>query len=68
MSAMAAIPGTSLFLSASKDGEMKLWDAAKCQLLHIWPKVHDRRTFLNARGFGQVMQVTWGRMYVLAAL
>ena len=63
VSAMAAIPGTPLFLSASKDGEMKLWDAARCQQLHVWPKVHDKRTFLNARGFGQVIQVRVGRTW-----
>ncbi|CAI5536656.1 unnamed protein product, partial [Closterium sp. Naga37s-1] len=57
VSAILSLPGTPLFLSAGKDGEVKLWDASRCQLLREWPRVHEKRTFLNARGFGAVMQV-----------
>lgn len=56
VSSIAVIPGSSLFLSGGKDGDMKLWDAATCEQILHWPRIHERRTFLNARGFGAVTQ------------
>lgn len=58
ISCVSAIPGTSLFFTGSKDGDVKLWDANKCELVNHWHKVHDRHMFLqhNARGFGAVVQ------------
>lgn len=54
----SVIPGTSLFLTGSKDGDVKLWDVKKFELIHHWPKVHDKHTFLqpNSRGFGGVVR------------
>ncbi len=56
---MTAVPGTSLFFTGSKDGDVKLWDVSKATMLGQWHKVHDRHTFLqhNARGFGAFVQV-----------
>ncbi|GBG74814.1 hypothetical protein CBR_g19326 [Chara braunii] len=56
ITSLAAIPGTSLFLTGSKDGDVKLWDATNCRQLICWQRVCDRRTFINARGFGTVMK------------
>lgn len=55
---VSAVPGTSLFFTGSKDGDVKLWDANKCELVNHWHKVHDKHMFLqhNARGFGAVVQ------------
>ncbi|KAL4572585.1 hypothetical protein LXL04_019365 [Taraxacum kok-saghyz] len=36
-----------LFLSGSKDGGVKLWDAKKARLVYQWPKLPDRYTFLQ---------------------
>ena len=57
---VSAVPGTPLFLTGSKDGDVKLWDANKCELINHWPKVHEKHMFLqhNARGFGAVVQVS----------
>lgn len=54
----SVIPGTSLFLTGSKDGDVKLWDVKKFELIHHWSKVHDKHTFLqpNSRGFGGVVR------------
>jgi WD40 repeat protein len=52
-----SVPGTSMFLTGGKDGEVKLWDAASSRLVRTWERAHDKRTFLNARGGGAVMQV-----------
>jgi hypothetical protein len=56
---VTAVPGTSLFFTGSKDGDVKLWDVSKATMLGQWHKVHDRHTFLqhNARGFGAFVQV-----------
>lgn len=58
ISCISAVPGTSLFFTGSKDGDVKLWDVNKCELVYHWHKVHDRHMFLqnNARGFGAVVQ------------
>jgi WD40 repeat protein len=55
---VTAVPGTSLFFTGSKDGDVKLWDVSKATMLGQWHKVHDRHTFLqhNARGFGAFVQ------------
>lgn len=50
---ISTIPNTSLFLTGSKDGDVKLWDAKRSQLIFNWQKLHERHTFLksNSRGF-----------------
>ncbi|KAH7280307.1 hypothetical protein KP509_37G060800 [Ceratopteris richardii] len=55
---VSAVPGTSLFFTGSKDGDIKLWDVKKCELVNHWQRVHDKQMFLqhNARGFGAVLQ------------
>ncbi|KAL6884562.1 hypothetical protein ACP4OV_010498 [Aristida adscensionis] len=52
------IPNTSLFLTGSKDGDVKLWDAKNSQLVFHWPKLHERHTFFQptSRGFGGVVR------------
>eukprot|EP00250_Pteridium_aquilinum_P017322 c23571_g1_i1 orf=63-7415(+) len=58
ISCVSAVPGTSLFFTGSKDGDVKLWDANKCELVNHWHRVHDKHMFLqhNARGFGATLQ------------
>lgn len=60
---ISTIPHTSLFLTGSKDGDVKLWDAKKSQLVFHWPKLHDKHTFLqpNSRGFAGVVRVFYLR-------
>ncbi|XP_065860150.1 uncharacterized protein [Euphorbia lathyris] len=55
---IATIPDTCLFLTGSKDGDVKLWDAKAAKLIYHWPKLHERRTFLqpSSRGFGGVVR------------
>ncbi|PRQ58513.1 putative transcription factor WD40-like family [Rosa chinensis] len=55
---ISTIPNTSLFLTGSKDGDVKLWDAKRAKLVYHWPKLHERHTFLqpSSRGFGGVVQ------------
>ncbi|KAJ8748468.1 hypothetical protein K2173_003364 [Erythroxylum novogranatense] len=55
---ISTIPHTSLFLTGSKDGDVKLWDAKAAKLIYHWPKLHDRRIFLqpSSRGFGGVVR------------
>ncbi|XP_010518332.1 PREDICTED: uncharacterized protein LOC104793635 isoform X1 [Camelina sativa] len=55
---ISTIPHTSLFLTGSKDGEVKLWDAKAAKLIHHWPKLHERHTFLqpNSRGYGAIIR------------
>ncbi|CAM8911029.1 unnamed protein product [Rhodiola kirilowii] len=55
---IAAIPNTSLFLTGSKDGDVKLWDAQKSRLVFHWQKLHERHTFLqpSMRGYSGVIQ------------
>lgn len=57
---ISTIPHTSFFLTGSKDGDVKLWDAKNAKLVFHWPKLHERHTFLqpSSRGFGGVVQVT----------
>jgi len=56
---IATIPNTSLFLTGSTDGDVKLWDAESSKLIHHWSKLHDKHTFLQSgsRGFGGVVRV-----------
>ncbi|VVB03520.1 unnamed protein product [Arabis nemorensis] len=49
---ISTIPHTSLFLTGSKDGDVKLWDAKAAKLIHHWPKLHERHTFLQPTSFG----------------
>lgn len=55
---ISTIPHTSFFLTGSKDGDVKLWDAKSAKLVFHWPKLHERHTFLqpSSRGFGGVVQ------------
>ncbi|XP_024963286.1 uncharacterized protein LOC112503489 isoform X1 [Cynara cardunculus var. scolymus] len=55
---ISAIPNTSFFLTGSKDGDVKLWDAKRAKLVYHWPKLHDKHTFLqpSSRGFGGVVR------------
>lgn len=57
---ISTIPHTSLFLTGSKDGDVKLWDAKAAKLVCHWPKLHEKRSFLqpSSRGFGGVARVT----------
>lgn len=41
------VPNTSLFLTGSKDGDIKLWDAKNTRLVYHWQKMHERHTFLQ---------------------
>jgi WD40 repeat protein len=56
---IATIPNTSLFLTGSTDGDVKLWDVASSKLIHHWSKIHEKHTFLQSgsRGFGGVVRV-----------
>ncbi|GLU00836.1 hypothetical protein SLE2022_181750 [Rubroshorea leprosula] len=55
---ISTIPNTSLFLTGSKDGDVKLWDAKTAKMVYHWSKLHDRHTFLqpSSRGFGGVVR------------
>lgn len=65
---ISTIPHTSLFLTGSKDGDVKLWDAKKSQLVFHWPKLHDKHTFLqpNSRGFAGVVRAGVTNIQVLS--
>ncbi|XP_073158819.1 uncharacterized protein [Henckelia pumila] len=56
---ITTIPNTSFFLTGSKDGDVKLWDAKMAKLVFHWPRLHERHTFLqpSSRGFGEVVRV-----------
>ncbi|KAL3622261.1 hypothetical protein CASFOL_033672 [Castilleja foliolosa] len=53
---ISTIPNTSFFLTGSKDGDVKLWDAKRAKLVYHWPRLHERQAFLQPsyRGFGGV--------------
>ncbi|CAK9136914.1 unnamed protein product [Ilex paraguariensis] len=55
---ISTIPNTSFFLTGSKDGDVKLWDAKRAKLVVHWPKLHERQTFLQprSRGFSGVVR------------
>ncbi|CAN1309391.1 DmX-like protein 1 [Linum perenne] len=55
---VSTIPQTSLFLTGSNDGDVKLWDAKAAKLVHHWPKLHERRTFVqpSSRGHSGVVR------------
>lgn len=55
---ISTIPNTSYFLTGSKDGDVKLWDAKRARLVFHWPRLHERHTFLqpSSRGFGGVVR------------
>lgn len=56
---IATIPNTSFFLTGSKDGDVKLWDAKRASLVFHWPRLHERHTFLqrSSQSFGGVTRV-----------
>ncbi|XP_023540638.1 uncharacterized protein LOC111800941 isoform X1 [Cucurbita pepo subsp. pepo] len=66
---ISSIPNTSLFLTGSKDGDVKLWDAKRAKLVHHWPKLHDRHTFLqpSSRGFGEVVRAAVTDIQVISS-
>ncbi|KAL0913039.1 hypothetical protein M5K25_016469 [Dendrobium thyrsiflorum] len=55
---ITTIPNTSMFLTGSKDGDVKLWDAKRAQLVFHWQRIHDRHTFIqpNSRTIGGVVR------------
>ncbi|GAB2231200.1 hypothetical protein Droror1_Dr00027489 [Drosera rotundifolia] len=53
---ISAIPNTTLFLTGSKDGDVKLWDAKTASLVYHWPKLHEKHTFLQW-GFGGIARI-----------
>ncbi|KAK7292823.1 hypothetical protein RJT34_15677 [Clitoria ternatea] len=55
---VVTIPNTSLFLTGSVDGDVKLWDAQSTKLIHHWSKIHEKHTFLqpSTRRFGGVVR------------
>ncbi|KAK8452923.1 hypothetical protein SEVIR_5G198200v4 [Setaria viridis] len=65
---VTTIPNTSLFLTGSKDGDVKLWDAKNSQLVFHWPKLHERHTFFQptSRGFGGVVRAAVTDLQVLS--
>ncbi|KAJ1283904.1 hypothetical protein BS78_03G163200 [Paspalum vaginatum] len=65
---VSAIPNTSLFLTGSKDGDVKLWDAKNSELVFQWPKLHERHTFFQptSRGFGGVVRAAVTDLQVLS--
>uniref|UniRef100_A0A7N0UFW7 Uncharacterized protein n=1 Tax=Kalanchoe fedtschenkoi TaxID=63787 RepID=A0A7N0UFW7_KALFE len=64
---IAVIPNTSLFLTGSKDGDVKLWDAQKSRLVFHWQKMHERHTFLqpSTRGYSSVVQAAVTDIHVV---
>ncbi|CAL4963239.1 unnamed protein product [Urochloa decumbens] len=65
---VTTIPNSSLFLTGSKDGDVKLWDAKHSQLVCHWPKLHERHTFFQptSRGFGGVVRAAVTDLQVLS--
>ncbi|KAK7275388.1 hypothetical protein RIF29_16504 [Crotalaria pallida] len=55
---VVTIPNTSMFLTGSTDGDIKLWDVKSSKLIHHWPRIHEKHTFLqpSSRGFGAVVR------------
>ncbi|XP_015699102.1 uncharacterized protein LOC102707069 [Oryza brachyantha] len=68
VSSVSTIPNTSLFLTGSKDGDVKLWDAKNSQLVFHWQKLHERHTFFQptSRGFGGVVRAAVTDIQVLS--
>lgn len=67
MTKISTIPNTSLFLTGSKDGDVKLWDAKNAKLVHQWSKLHERHTFLqpSTRGYGGVIRVMFFTLFLV---
>ncbi|CAA6665762.1 unnamed protein product [Spirodela intermedia] len=65
---IVTIPHTSLVLTGSKDGDVKLWDARRCQMIFHWQKMHERHTFLqpSSRGFGGIARAAVTDIQVLS--
>lgn len=55
---ITTIPNTNMFLTGSKDGDVKLWDAKRAQLVFHWRRIHDRHTFIQptSRSIGGVVR------------
>lgn len=68
VTSVSTIPNTSLFLTGSKDGDVKLWDAKNSQLVFHWQKLHERHTFFQptSRGFGGVVRAAVTDIQVLS--
>eukprot|EP00850_Spirogloea_muscicola_P013937 SM000097S24790 [mRNA] locus=s97:236557:248609:- [translate_table: standard] len=64
IASVVAIPDTPIVVTGSKEGDLKVWDVSRQQLLQHVPDAHDKRMFLNARGLGALMQC--GVMNLLA--
>ncbi|KAG9447852.1 hypothetical protein H6P81_013980 [Aristolochia fimbriata] len=64
---ISTIPYTSLFLTGSKDGDVKLWDARRQELVFHWQKLHERHTFLqpSSQGFGGIVRAAVTDIHVL---
>lgn len=64
---IVTIPNTSLFLTGSEDGDVKLWDAQGKNLIQHWSKLHDKHTFLqpSSRGFGGIVRVIFYTSYIM---
>ncbi|XP_020588907.1 uncharacterized protein LOC110030508 [Phalaenopsis equestris] len=62
------IPNTSMFLTGSKDGDVKLWDAKTAQLVFHWQRIHDRHTFIqpDSRSIGGVVRAAVTDIHVLS--
>uniref|UniRef100_A0ACD5VM29 Uncharacterized protein n=1 Tax=Avena sativa TaxID=4498 RepID=A0ACD5VM29_AVESA len=67
VTSLSTIPNTTLFLTGSKDGDVKLWDANNSQLVFHWQKLHERHTFFQptSRGFGGVVRAGVTDIHVL---
>ncbi|XP_077251332.1 transducin family protein / WD-40 repeat family protein [Tasmannia lanceolata] len=65
---ISTIPNTSLILTGSKYGDVKLWDAKRCEMIFHWSKMHERHTFLQpgSRGFGGVVRAAVTDIHVLS--
>ncbi|XP_043715744.1 uncharacterized protein LOC122664110 [Telopea speciosissima] len=68
VTSISTIPNTSLFLTGSKDGDVKLWDVKRAELVFHWPKLHEKHTFLqpSSRGFGGVVRAAVTDIQVLS--
>lgn len=68
VTSVSTIPNTTLFLTGSKDGDVKLWDAKNSQLVFHWQKMHERHTFFQptSRGFGGVVRAAVTDIHVLS--
>ncbi|KAK9144034.1 hypothetical protein Syun_013434 [Stephania yunnanensis] len=64
---IATIPNTSLFLTGSKDGDVKLWDAARAKLAAVTDIQVLRNGFLTCGGDGTVKMIKFNMAKTLLA-